>query len=113
MELVRAELTQWLAALTLKLKRLRSTRPATVVPAAIVRSLSKRPVLCRLLVLLLHSVIEPKIDEASARDFNLFLRDVLMQASHLIADKIPGLTPEDAATLVLQTHALVISITPR
>ena len=109
-ELVRAELTQWLAALTVTLKRLRSTRPATAVPVAISRSLAGRPVLRRLLVLL-HSVIEPKIDEASAREFKLFLRDVLLQASDLIAGKIPDLTPTDAATLVLQTHALVISIT--
>jgi AcrR family transcriptional regulator len=109
-ELVRAELTQWLTQLTVTFKRLRSTRPATAVPATIAKSLSARPVLCRLLVLL-HSVIEPKIDEASAREFKLFLRDVLLQASQLIADKVPGLSPTDAATLVLQTHALVISIT--
>ena len=65
----------------------------------------------RRLLVLLHSVIEPKIDEPSAREFRLFLRDVLLQASQLIAGKIPGLTLTDAATLVLQTHALVISIT--
>jgi AcrR family transcriptional regulator len=104
LELVKAELMQWLAALTQKLKRLRSTQLSVAVPAA------QRPVLRRLLVLL-HTVIEPKIDEVSAREFKLFLRDVLLQASDLIADKIPGLTPADAATLVLQTHALVISIT--
>ena len=109
-ELVRAELTQWLAALAATLKRLRSNRPATAVPVAIAKSLANRPVLCRLLVLL-HSVIEPKIDEATARGFKLFLRDVLLQASDLIAAKIPGVTPSAAATLVLQTHALVISIT--
>ena len=34
LELVRAELTQWLAALTVTLKRLRSPRPAAAVPAA-------------------------------------------------------------------------------
>ena len=101
-ELVRAELT-------VTLKRLRSTRPATAVPVAIAKSLAHRPVLRRLLVLL-HGVIEPKIDEGTAREFKLFLRDVLLQASQLIADTIPGLTPADAATLVLQTHALVISI---
>ena len=101
-ELVRAELT-------VELKRLLSTRPATAVPVAIAKSLAHRPVLRRLLVLL-HGVIEPKIDEGTAREFKLFLRDVLLQASQLIADTIPGLTPADAATLVLQTHALVISI---
>ena len=81
LELVRAELTQWLAALTVTLKRLRSPRPAAAVPAAIAKSLSVRPLLRRLLVLALHSVIEPKIDEPSAREFRLFLRDVLLQAS--------------------------------
>lgn len=110
LELVRAELTQWLAGLTLKLKRLRSTQPARAVPAAMARSLAERPVLRRLLVLL-HTVIEPNIDEASARNFKLFLRDLLAEAGAAIAHKIPGLRREDAMTLVLQTHALVISIT--
>ncbi len=109
-ELVRAELTQWLAGLTVTIKRLRSSRPATAVPLAIAKSLAGRPVLCRLLVLL-HSVIEPKIDEVTAREFKLFLRDVLLEASDLIASKLPGITPTEAATLVLQTHALTISIT--
>jgi AcrR family transcriptional regulator len=110
LELVKAELAQWLAALTLKLKRLRSAQPAVAVPAAIARSLTERPVLRRLLVLL-HMVIEPKIDEASAREFKLYMRDLLTQSSLALADKLPGLTPEDAATLMLQTHALVISVT--
>jgi AcrR family transcriptional regulator len=110
LELVRAELTQWLAGLILKLKRLRSTQPARAVPTAVARSLAERPVLRRLLVLL-HTVIEPNIDEASARDFKLFLRDLLAEAGAAIADKIPGLSVADAVTLVLQTHALVISIT--
>ena len=109
-ELVHAELTQWLPALAAKLQRLRSTWPATAVPVAMARSLAERPVLRRLLVLL-HPVIEPKLDEASARRFKLFLRDLLAQASALIAAKIPGLSPAQAATLVLQTHALVISVT--
>ncbi len=110
LELVHDELTQWLQALTAKLQRLRSTRPETAVPVAIARSLAERPVLRRLLVLL-HTVIEPKLDEVSARKFKPFLRDLLTQASGLIANKIPGLAPADAATLVMQTHALVISIT--
>ncbi|MDO8447212.1 MAG: TetR family transcriptional regulator [Rhodoferax sp.] len=110
LELVRAELTQWLDSLTLTLKRLRSTQPARAVPNAVARSLAERPVLRRLLVLL-HTVIEPNIDEASARNFKLFLRDLLTEAGAAIAPKIPGLSLEDAMTLVLQTHALVISIT--
>lgn len=117
LELARAELTLWVQALTQKLKRMRSgsTTPsgahqaAKTVPAAMARCAAERPVLGRLLVLL-HSVIEPKIDEAAARDFKLYMRDLLTQASEAIALKIPGLSAQDAATLVLQMHALVISL---
>jgi hypothetical protein len=73
------------------------------------RSLVARPALCRLLILL-HTVIEPKIDPASALDFKLFLRDLLTRASAEIVNKLPGMRTEQAQTLVLQLHALVISI---
>ncbi len=108
--LVRAELAQWLQDLAQKLKRLRSSQPERAVPQAIAKSVAGRPVLCRLLVLL-HSVIEPKLDEATAREFKLFLRDLLGHAGSLIAAKLPGMSQQDAATLVLQTHALAISLT--
>ena len=39
------------------------------------------------------------------------MRDLLAQASRLIVRKIPGMTLASASTLVLQTHALVISLT--
>lgn len=109
LELARAELTLWVQALIKKLKRLRTSQPAQAVPAAMARCAAERPVLGRLLVLL-HSVIEPNIDEAAARDFKLYLRDLLTQASEAIASKIPGLSAQDGATLVLQMHALVISL---
>ncbi len=109
LELVRLELTEWLADLTRRLGRVRSVRPAQAVPAAIAKSLAERRELRRLLVLL-HPVIEPNIDEVTAREFKGFLRDLLNGASTLIAEKIPGLNRPAAATLVLQTHALVISI---
>ena len=113
LELARAELTLWVQALTKKLKRLRpgsgSGHLARSVPLAMARCAAERPGLGRLLVLL-HSVIEPKIDESAARDFKLYLRDLLTQASEAIARKIPGLNAQDAATLVLQMHALVISL---
>ncbi len=62
------------------------------------------------LLILLHTVIEPKIDEASARDFKLFLRDLLAQASAVLCSKLPGLSEAQATTLMLQLHALVISL---
>ena len=109
-ELVHDEMLQWLNALTMQLKRLRTTKAAVAVPVQIARSLAGRPVLCRLLVLL-HTVIEPKLDDASARKFKRHMLALLTQASQLIASKIPGLQAGQAAVLAMQIHALVISIT--
>jgi len=110
LELVRTELSDWLADLTARLKRLRSAEPASAVPRLLARSVSERATLRRLLVLL-HSVIEPHIDEATARGFKLFLHELLTQAGTAIAARLPGLSAADAATLILQLHALVISVT--
>ena len=107
LELVREALTHWVVDLT---ERLARTRSAQAVPRVIAKSLAQQRDLRRLLVLL-HSVIEPHIDAAAARDFKIFMRDVLSHVSALIMRKIPGLTLLDASTLVLQTHALVISLT--
>ena len=110
LELVRAELSGWFDALSQRLERMRSSQPASAVPQAMARVVAQRPVLRRLLVLL-HGVIEPHIDQATARAFKLYLADLLLRVSTLIARKIPGFTREDAVTLVLQNHALVISLT--
>ncbi len=107
LELVREALAQWLVDLTQRLGRIRS---AQAVPLAIAKSLAEKRDMRRLLVLL-HSVIEPHINEATARGFKIFMRDLLRDISALIMRKIPGLAPPDAPTLVLQTHALVISLT--
>ena len=107
LDLVRQALAQWLVDLTQRLGRVRS---AQAVPRVIAKSLAEKRDLRRLLVLL-HSVIEPHIDEATARSFKMFMRDLLGDVSRLIARKIPGLTLATASTLVLQTHALVISLT--
>ena len=105
LELVRAELTGWLDDLVAALKCLRTRQPLDAVPAAMARSVAQRPTLQRLLVLL-HRVIEPKIDESAARDFKLFLRDLLVRASAAVCAKLPGLTEAQAGKLMLQLHAL-------
>ncbi len=110
LELVQAELAQWVAMLEHRLDGMRTSHPADAVPLVLARSLAEKPVLCRLLVLL-HSVIEPHIDLAAAHAFKIFLRDLLARSSTTIAGKIPGLSQADAATLILQMHALVISLT--
>ena len=109
LELVRAELLLWLDELVLKLRRLRARNLSDAVPAAMARSLAEHPALCRLLILL-HTVIEPKIDAASAADFKYFLRDLLSRISAEIVNKLPAMQAEQAQTLVLQMHALVISV---
>ena len=109
LELVRAELLLWLDDLVLKLRRLRARNLSDAVPAAMARSLVERPALCRLLILL-HTVIEPKIDAASAVDFKYFLRDLLSRISAEIVNKLPAMQTEQAQTLVMQMHALVISV---
>lgn len=110
LELVQAELALWEADLNAALQALPSARPADAVPVAIAHTLSARPMLGRLLVLL-HSVIEPQLDLESAHAFKIFLRDLVGRLSGSLVQHISGLGPAQAATLVLQIHALVISVT--
>ena len=108
--LVQAELTEWEQALSAALRTLSSPRTADAVPQTIARTLAQRPTLRRLLVLL-HSVIEPSLDFESAHAFKVFLRDLVTRLSGDLVTHIPGLLPAQAAVLVMQIHALVISVT--
>ncbi len=108
--LVQAELALWEVDLNAALQALPLERPDNAVPAAIARTLSGRPMLGRLLVLL-HSVIEPQLDLASAHAFKIFLRDLVGRLSASLVQHISGLEPAQAITLVMQIHALVISVT--
>ena len=110
LELVQAELIMWELELTQALQTLPPQRSSNAVPAAIARTLAQRPVLARLLVLL-HSVIEPQLDLESARTFKVFLRDLVERTSSKLVQCIPGLDAGQAVTLVIQIHALVISVT--
>ena len=109
LELVRAELTAWLDNLESSLRRVRAQNRVQAVSTAMSRCVTQRPTLWRLLILL-HSVIEPKIDEARARDFKFFLLDLLTRAGTAIAGKLPGMQPNQAANVILQLHALVIGL---
>ena len=88
-ELVHAELTQWLAALAATLKRLRSNGSATAVPVAIAKSLANRPVLCRLLVLQTHALVisitqlaspPPVVARVIAADPSLYMMQIDFEA---------------------------------
>lgn len=110
LELVQAELILWESDLNAALQSLAATCPEDAVPAAIARTLSARPMLGRLLVLL-HGVIEPQLDLESAHAFKVFLRDLVGRISTSLVHHIPGLGAPQAVTLVMQIHALVISVT--
>ena len=110
LELVQMELGYWEANLDQALRALPAVRPPDAVCTAIARTLAARPMLGRLLVLL-HSVIEPQLDLASAYAFKIFLRDLVIRLSAHLVQHIEGLPTEQAAVLVMQIHALVISVT--
>ncbi len=110
LELVRAELTAWLANFTARVRRMRSRNPPAALARAIAQSLDAQAQMRRLLVLL-HSVIERNIAEDVVHDFKCFMRDVLNEMSATLVRALPQLQPDDARTLVLQTHALIISLT--
>ena len=110
LELVQTELSLWEAELNVALQALPSAHPANAVSATIALTLNQRPMLGRLLVLL-HSVIEPQLDLESAHAFKTFLRDLVERISVSLVQHIPGLKPAQAVILVMQIHALVISVT--
>jgi AcrR family transcriptional regulator len=113
LELVQSELLDWEQDLqaTLALMPPPSGDGATLeFASAIARTLSQRPTLCRLLVLL-HSVIEPRLDLQTARLFKEFLRDFVARVGALFVVHVPGLELDSSVTLILQIHALVISVT--
>jgi AcrR family transcriptional regulator len=113
LELVQSELLDWEQGLQDALSQ--SAGPscdtnANEFAATGARTLSQRPTLCRLLVLL-HSVIEPRLDLPTARLFKEFLRDFVARIGVLFVRHVPQLELGSAITLILQIHALVISVT--
>ena len=110
LELVQSELLLWEEDLHTCIGPIPIESAAHALPLAIARTLALRPTLGRLLVLL-HPVIEPHLDLDTARSFKEFLRDLVTRISGLLMEKLPGLGEAAAATLILQIHALVISVT--
>lgn len=108
--LVCQELSAWEVDLNQGLSPASTLPDPADIPLKIARSLAHRPVLCRLLVLL-HSVIEPHLDLETALTFKRFLRDFVTRISALLVNRVPGLQANNAVTLILQIHALVISVT--
>ena len=108
LELVRAELSAWLADFVRAVAPLRPASAVVALPRLLARSFADRPQVRRLLVLQ-HTLLEPKLGERAALDFKLHMRDLMDQAVVLMAPKIPGWCPQDAQVFVMQAIALVIS----
>lgn len=109
LELVQLELLSWESTLSHALAAVPAADKTVALPEAIASTLSANPTLLRLIVLL-HTVIEPQLDLPTAHAFKVFLRDFVDRMAHTIAAGVPQLGTEAAATLLLQTHALVIGV---
>lgn len=110
LELVQMELGHWETELAHALDQLPANATLDALSGTIAHTVAQRPNMRRLLVLL-HSVIEPQLDLVTARAFKEFLRDLITQLGGHLVRSLPGMTLEQAEILVLQIHALVISIT--
>jgi AcrR family transcriptional regulator len=110
LELLQTELRQWESQLSQALASLPSSNDGDAATQVIAQTLNERPVMRRLLVLL-HSVIEPQLDYQAATTFKIFLRDLVARMSASLVTHLKGLTQAQAVVLVMQIHALVISVT--
>ncbi len=110
LELVRAELSAWLADFVKAVTQLRPATAPAALPKLVARSFAARPQLRRLVVLQ-HTLLEPKLGDEPALQFKLHMRDLMDQAVTAITPKIPGWRQQDAQVFLMQGFAMVISIT--
>ena len=110
LELVRAELTAWLTDFVKAVARLRPATAAVALPKLVAKSFAARPQLRRLVVLQ-HTLLEPKLADEPALQFKLHLRDLMDEAVAAITPKISGWQQHDAQVFLMQGFALVISTT--
>ena len=110
LELVRAELSAWLADFVKAVAPLRPGGAAVALPQLLARSFTARPHLRRLVVLQ-HTQLEPKLGDGPALQFKLHMRDLMDQAVAAITPKISGWRQQDAQIFLMQGFAMVISTT--
>ena len=85
--------------------------PSTVpeVAEVLCQSLEARPGLTRLLAIL-HTMLEQNIDLDTALAFKYFLLEHFQYTGTLLEQCLPFLSPGKGASLLLQSHALVIGL---
>ncbi len=107
--LVEQQLTIWFAEVNAHLEAL--SHPCTVSEVADVlcQSIEARPGLTRLLAIL-HTMLEQNVDLDSALAFKFFLLEHFERTGLLLEQCLPFLLPGKGASLLLQSHALVIGL---
>ncbi len=107
--LVEQQLTVWFAEVNAHLEAL--AHPCTIpeVAEVLCQPLETRPGLTRLLAIL-HTMLEQNIDLDSALAFKLFLLGHFEYTGSLLEQCLPFLLPGKGASLLLQSHALVIGL---
>ncbi len=107
--LVEQQLAFWFAEVNAQLEAL--SHPCTIPEVADVlcQSLEARPGLTRLLAIL-HTILEQNIDLDSALAFKYFLLKHFEYTGALLERCLPFLSAGKGASLLLQSHALVIGL---
>ena len=107
--LIEQQLILWFTEVNTKLEAL--SHPCTIpeVAEVLCQPLETRPGLTRLLAIL-HTILEQNIDLDSAIHFKFFLLEHFQYTGALLEQCLPFLTPGKGASLLLQSHALVIGL---
>lgn len=101
------ELNAWFDELDRELANARGEASIAGFVEILSGSLARRPPLLRLIAIA-HTVLERKLDQATARDFKHWFKERLLKTGGLIEKYLPFLTPGQGTQLALKINALVI-----
>lgn len=108
--LFRREGHTWLAAIESALKRLKKPNPETVAHA-IARTTIRHERLCYLATLL-HVTLEENTPTQALLEFKLDMRVPLRRFADAVQSVLPDMSADDARTLFIQHHALLVGLWP-
>ncbi len=108
--LFRREGQAWLAAIETALKRLKKPRPENVAHA-IARTTIRHERLCYLATLL-HVTLEENTPTQALVEFKLDMRVPLRRFADAVRAALPAMSEDDARTLFIQHHALLVGLWP-
>lgn len=106
--LLQEEFDAWFDAVAEALGRLR--RPTvTRVAGTIAQAIAERPTF-RMLVGIMHQVLEHNLPPEDAEAFKRHLLDRFMDLASCLGQSLPGFGPAKAGRFLLRTHALVVGL---